>query len=438
MQKEIQIRVSDSLTIRDYSGTYTRDDLAKAVAYWKNKIDTVTDPRPIAICFGAGSTSFQTVAVLLALIDSGRSYYKFDQLAPGATKETIKYPKIEGGVSCTIIAGSVKTDFDYSNDPDVIEAESSLHQQQASNYNDSHSLTITFRLDQKRYNNTSGTSTGFPKLIEASVGNDGYSIQTAMNHYINEDDHCVFLHGMSHIGVHTTAILPSVFKAKYVTFAETNNVWLEKTKVANHCQFFYTMMDYNKLPNDHSIKTVTTGGDFLSPKLVEELILNKGVERIIDIYGLTEAAPPLAIREITCLENLEKPFTWVNDAYDCYIDESGTAVVIRPDGVHWPSYDLARYNKDTREFYYLGRHGSGARIRVKSMLLTTFEFRQMFEETTGLVNYFLDTTVQGVPKMMILHNDEPIVSNFIKEHEATIQIEIVNNFSTNGGIKNTR
>lgn len=438
MQKEIQIRVSDSLTIRDYSGTYTRDDLAKAVAYWKNKIDTVTDPRPIAICFGAGSTSFQTVAVLLALIDSGRSYYKFDQLAPGATKETIKYPKIEGGVSCTIIAGSVKTDFDYSNDPDVIEAESSLHQQQASNYNDSHSLTITFRLDQKRYNNTSGTSTGFPKLIEASVGNDGFSIQTAMNHYINEDDHCVFLHGMSHIGVHTTAILPSVFKAKYVTFAETNNVWLEKTKVANHCQFFYTMMDYNKLPNDHSIKTVTTGGDFLSPKLVEELILNKGVERIIDIYGLTEAAPPLAIREITCLEDLEKPFTWVNDAYDCYIDESGTAVVIRPDGVHWPSYDLARYNKDTREFYYLGRHGSGARIRVKSMLLTTFEFRQMFEETTGLVNYFLDTTVQGVPKMMILHNDEPIVSNFIKEHEATIQIEIVNNFSTNGGIKNTR
>lgn len=438
MQKEIQITVSNNLTIRDYSGTYTREDLAKAVAYWKNKIESVADPRPIAICFGAGSTSFQTVAVLLALIDSGRSYYKFDQLAPGATKETIKYPKIEGGVSCTIIAGSVKTDFDYSNDPDVIEAESMLHQQQAKTYNNSHSLTITFRLDQKRYNNTSGTTTGFPTLIEASVGNDGYSIQTAMTQYIKEDDHCVFLHGMSHIGVHTTAILPSVFKAKYVTFAETNNVWLEKTKVASHCQFFYTMMDYNKLPSDHSIKTVSTGGDFLSPKLVEELIVNKGIERIIDIYGLTEAAPPLAIREITCLEDLSKPFKWVNPAYDCYIEESGTAVVIRPDGVHWPSYDLARYNKETGEFFYLGRHGAGARIRVKSMLLTTFEFRQTFEEATGIVNYFLDTTVQGMPKLLILQTDEDVVSNFIKEHEATVQIELVKNFSTNGGIKNTR
>ena len=434
----MQITVSNNLTIRDYSGTYSRSDLAKAVAYWKNKIESVTDPRPIAICFGAGSTSFQTVAVLLALIDSGRSYYKFDQLAPGATKETIKYPKIEGGVSCTIIAGSVKTDFDYSEDPDVIEAESEFNRKQVKSYSDSHSLTIQFRIDQKRYNNTSGTSTGFPKLIEASVGNDGYSIQTAMDQYINEDDHCIFLHGMSHIGVHTTAILPSVFKARAVTFAENNNVWLEKVKESSHCQFFYTMMEFNKLPEDHTIKTVTTGGDFLSPTLVEELIVNKGVKRIVDIYGLTEAAPPLAIREITCLEDLSKPFIWVNDAYDCYIDESGTAVVIRPDGVHWPSYDLARYNKDTKEFFYLGRHGSGSRIRVKSMLLSTFDFRQSFEEATGIVNYFLDTTVQGVPKIMILQSDQYIVDKYIKEHEVTLEVEIVKNFSTNGGIKNTR
>lgn len=439
MQNHITLTVSNTLElITDFTGSYSRNDLARAVAYWTNLINDISDPRPIAICFGAGSTSFQTVAVLLALIDSGRNYYKFDQLAPGATKETIKYPKIEGGVSCTFIVGTVQTDFDYSNDLDVHDAESPVHQTASLNFQQTHSLDIKFRLEQKRYNNTSGTSSGYPTLIEASVGNDGYSIKAAMDCYINSDDHCVFLHNMSHIGVHTTAILPSIFKAKNITFATNGKNWSESTCIGNHTQFFYTMLNWHNLPENHTIKTITTGGDFLSPLLVEELINKKGVEKIYDIYGLTEAAPPLAIREITCLEDLSKPFKWINDAYSCYVDERGTAVVVRPDGIHWLSNDYCRYNTDTKEFYYLGRQGPNSKIRMKGLLFDNYEFREKFELETKILNYFLDTTGEGIPVLIITNTDIEVVTRFIREYEVTVELKVVNTIYTNGGIKNTR
>ena len=438
MQKDITLRVSDNLTIVDYTGTYTRKDLARAVSYWKNKIEQIADPRPIAICFGAGSTSFQTVAVLLALIDSGRNYYKFDQLAPDATKETIKYPNFEGGVSATFIVGTVKTDFDYSNDPDVIEAELDKHRDLILEHHNYHPLEITFRMSQKRYNNTSGTSTGFPKLIEALVGSDGYSIKTAMDQYINDDDRCVFMHSMSHIGVHTTAILPSIFKASKVTFVYDKLSWNNAVAESTHLQYFYTMLDNTILPDNHTIKTVSTGGDFLSPKLVEELVMVKGVKTIYDIYGLTEAAPPLAIREVTCIEDLNKPFNWVNQAYSCYLDDRGTAIIIRPDGVHWKSNDLARYNDETKEFFYLGRYGTNLRIRINRLLFSISEFRQIFESETNIVNYFLDTTVGEIPKLMVLEFDYDKALKFITSREATVELVKVKGFLTNGGIKNTR
>jgi hypothetical protein len=429
------LTISPNLVINDHNGSHTRDELARAVAYWEDKITSVNDPRPIAICFGAGSTTFQTIALLLAIISSGRNYYKFDQLSPGAIKEDIKYPKIEGGVSITFIAGSVKTDFDYSNDPDVVEIELEKFLLAAKTYESLHILTFEFKQSQKRYNNTSGTTTGFPKLIEATVGNDGHSIKTAMDNYILEDDHCGFSHSMSHIGVHTTAILPSIFKAKKVSFIETGFEWQEKVADVTHTQFFYTMVDLYNFPDQHNVKTVTTGGDFLMPNLVNKL-LSAGVEKIVDIYGLTEAAPPLAIREITCLDDMNKPFKWVNDAYDCYIDERGTAVVIRPDGVHWKANDLARYDRDTKEFYYLGRYGAGLRVRIQGLLFDTHDFKEKFESETMISNYFLDTT-SNIPKLLITAKDQLTAEKFINDFEVAVELHITDHFRTNGGIKNT-
>lgn len=436
MLNNITLTVGPNLTVHDYSGDYTRQDLARAVSYWLDKINTIVDPRPLAICFGAGSTTFQTVAVLLAIIESGRNYYKFDQLAPGATKETIKYPKIEGGVSVTFIAGTVQTDFDYSNDPDVIEVESEHHRNQSVRYPKSHSLDIRFDVSQKRYNNTSGTSSGFPKLIEASVGNDGYSIKVAMDTYIMDDDICVFLHGMSHIGVHTTAILPSIFKAKKVTFVSSGKEWKEKIVDATHTQYFYTMLDWNKLPKENKLKTITTGGDYLKPRMVEDLILNTNAEKIVDIYGLTEAAPPLAIREIRSIEDLSKSFKWINPFYKCYIDGDGVAIVVRPDDVHWRSNDLAKFNIKTNDFWYLGRYGATGKIRMSGILFSATEFREKFEAETGIVDYFLDAANADIPMLTVTDRDSNSAARFVKAFNVTVALNIVQTLTTNGGIKN--
>lgn len=432
--QNITLTVSPNLTINDHRGHYNREHLARAVAYWEDKISSIVDPRPLAICFGAGSTTFQTVAVLLAIFSSGRNYYKFDQLSPGAVKEDIKYPRIEGGVSITFIAGTVKTEFDYSNDPDVVEVELNKYLEDSISYSRQHSLTIEFKQTQKRFNNTSGTTTGFPKLIEATVGNDGYSIKTAMDHYIKDNDHCGFSHNMSHIGVHTTAILPAIFKAATVSFIETGFEWTNKISIATHTQFFYTMLDHYHFPKEHRVKTVTTGGDFLMPNLAAKLF-DAGVEEIVDIYGLTEAAPPLAIRKIRHLEDLNKPFIWVNEAYKCYINEGGMAVVIRPDGVHWKASDLAKYNDTTKEFYYLGRHGAGLRVRMQGLLFDTFEFKEKFERETNVSNYFFDTTTD-IPRLLVTPQDQHIVENFIKDFDATVELVITEQFRTSGGIKN--
>lgn len=431
--QNIVLTINPNLVIKDHKGIHTRQDLSRAVSYWEDIINSIDDSRPIAICFGAGSTTFQTVAVLLAIISSGKNYYKFDQLSPGAVQEDIKYPRIEGGVSSTFIAGTVKTEFDYSNDPLVFETELDDVLLQAKNYNKEHALTFEFKQTQKRYNNTSGTTTGFPKLIEATVGNDGHSIKAAMDHYILEDDICGFSHNMSHIGVHTTAILPAVFKAKEVRFIETGFEWTQQVAELTHTQFFYTMLDLYDFPKNHSVKTVTTGGDFLMPNLATKL-LDAGVEKIIDIYGLTEAAPPLAIREIRSLEDLKKPFKWINDAYQCYIDDS-IATIIRPDGVHWKASDLARYDHETKDFYYIGRHGSGLRIRMQGLLFDTFDFKKKLELETSISNYFVDTT-SPVPKLLVTEKDKAMTEKFIKDFDVTIELIITDNFRTSGGIKN--
>jgi hypothetical protein len=157
-------------------------------------------------------------------------------------KETIKYPKIKGGVSATFIAGTVQTDFDYSNDPFIHEVESAKNRQQALAYHNEHSLTITFKLSQKRDIIIPAVPQQvIPKLIEANVGSDGYSVKVAMDHYIKETDHCVFTHSMSHIGVHTTAILPSIFKATTVTFADTGPRWVDQISKG----YAYTVLLYH-------------------------------------------------------------------------------------------------------------------------------------------------------------------------------------------------
>ena len=48
----------------------------------------------------------------------------------------------------------------------------------------------------------------------------------------------------------------------------------------------------------HGVQTALTGGDLLSREFVEQA-LNRDAERVLDIYGMTEALPPISIEEIS-------------------------------------------------------------------------------------------------------------------------------------------
>ena len=65
--------------------------------------------------------------------------------------------------------------------------------------------------------------------------------------------------------------------------------------------FTYNWMTIVELFPDlslHGVRTVLTGGDLLSREFVEQA-LNRGAERVLDIYGMTEALPPISIEEIS-------------------------------------------------------------------------------------------------------------------------------------------
>jgi hypothetical protein len=75
---------------------------------------------------------------------------------------------------------------------------------------------------------------------------------------------------------------------------------------------------------------------------------------------------------------------------------------------------------------------------MKGLLFENYEFREKFEMETNIVNYFLDTTGEGLPILIITNKDEEAVANFIREYEVTVELRVVNTIETNGGIKNTR
>jgi hypothetical protein len=437
--QDITLTASPNLIIKDPTGVYTREQLARAVAYWCEIINSIDDPRPVGVCFGASATSFQSVALLLALISTARDYYKFDQQGPVAPEysQRFKFPReFPNGLSSIFITGTARSNFDYSGCEGVYITDELPHSVQSVNHEQIHDLNITFRFGHSKYNKTSGT-TGMPKFIKTNVGHDGVSVQCAINNYFQPDDYCVFMHNMSHIGVHSTAILPAVFGASVLSLVEGSE-WANEIRQATHTQFFYTMMSYAALPPNSNLRVVTTGGDILKKKLVDHVLSEKRSQSLLDIYGLTEASPPLAIRTLRSVGDMKNPFEWVNHDYECSIDQDGKVVLTLPDRSVYCANDLGTYDSETKQFQYLGRSGID-RLRMQGTLIDALEFRRRFESSTGIVNYFIDFADRTeFPALYVTHQDVDTVKNYIREHDVPIRVVGTSELPTNGGIKNTR
>jgi len=429
--EDIVLKVSKNLIIRDPAGEYTREQLAAAVGYWKQFIADNDNGYPFGIVYAGGSTSFSSVAVLLALIDYGKDYVKIDPYLP-----IIDYVKSAetnfGGFGKVFVVGyDIKIpEEDFRGSNRIVLAD----QHPATKYAVPHSLDITFREHNYKYSFSSGT-TGKPRLIKTSVGYDALSIRIAIDEYIRPDDYCVFSHGMSHVGVHSTAILPAVFGASVLSFANHDN-WESEMLKATHSQFFYTMVDTHKMPKCTKLRYVTTGGDYLKPKLLEHLF-DGGAQTVVDIYGLTEASPPLAVRYINNLSETDKRFNIINHHYRYSVNStSGLLLIERPNGVQFPSGDIVDLHDN--QIRYVGRLLDTNWIRVDGIKMLTGHFKTMLETDTGILNYFINFDNGDNPLINITSKDYATLADYVRQKSIVIDIDVVDTVPTADGIKTTR
>jgi acyl-coenzyme A synthetase/AMP-(fatty) acid ligase len=285
-------------------------------------------------------------------------------------------------------------------------------------------LVIPFTSQQVVNAFTSG-STGRPSAVAMTAYIESLSTQLAMDSFFDEDDYCVFGHGMSHRGVHTTAILPGLFKAKVVSLAD--HTWNEEMQKATHIQFFSTM-NFLQLPKQ--LRVITTGGSSLKPAFLEHIQSHCDVENIYDIYGLTECLPPLAVRTVNSVADLDKPFTWTNTAYQIDI-QGGRIKITRPDNAVFVTSDQGSLIDD--QLTFSGRVMN--LIRLNGHLVNAEQFKQEFENSTKVFDYVLEYTNNE----FVLHaliKDFKAVINFIKSNGVAVFAKYHESFDTNGGIKN--
>lgn len=429
--EDIVLTVSSNLVIKDPQGEYTREQLANAVGYWKNFIAENDNGYPFGIVYAGGSTSFSAIAVLLALIDYGKDYVKIDPYLP-----IIDYVKTAetyfSGFGKVFVVGTnirIPTEEYRGSNRIVLADEVDIN-----NVGYVHDLSIRFREHNYKYSFTSGT-TGKPRLIKTSVGHDALSIQIAIDEYISPDDYCVFSHGMSHVGVHSTAILPAVFGASVLSFASPVN-WETEILNATHSQFFYTMVDSHAMPKCTKLKYVTTGGDYLKPRLMHHLF-DGGVQTIVDIYGLTEASPPIAVRYINSVDDADKKFDIINHHYQYSVSRDNNLLrIVRPNGEVFPSGDVV--DLENNQLRYIGRLSSVNWIRVNGVKTVLGEFKRMLENATNIVNYFINCDNGENPYINITSKDYHMLVEFIKQNNVVLDIDVVDIVPTADGIKTTR
>lgn len=397
---------------------YTYNDISQAVSYWLNQINKTTG----IIGISYASLSFSGVSFLLALYKSQRPFVHLGVMGKNVTQKLLDSQQLGAiFVIGDLLHSTVTIEFlsDQLHLTDTWD-----HACNCLNWPDFEDLIIPFTDQQVIKAYTSG-STGKPSQVSMSAYVESLSIKLAMDSFFIDDDYCVFSHGMAHMGVHTTAILPGVFKARIVSLSDFT--WDEEIEHATHIQFFPTMT-YLKLPK--KLRVITTGGNSLKSTLLEFILSQCQVENIYDIYGLTECLPPLAVRNVHSFLDLNTPFTWINQNYQVEIINDRIKIT-RPDNVVFITNDKGRLENNRLTF--LGRALN--LIRVNGNLVNVEDFKQLFETKTNILNYVIESKNNEFV-LHVLTSDTDLVTKFISYYDTSVLVKYHVELDTNGGIKN--
>lgn len=422
----IQFVVPPNIKIKNDGIDYTRDDLARAVSYWSHVIASIPqdDQKHFAVCLAA--LSFNNLAFMLALIDSGQLYEKVN------VSSHLKMSFDE--YRAVFLTGDTQNWTDWhtgfpmqKNKVFVTDSYSNAHL--IGKWQQRHSLIINFQSQQQIIEYTSG-STGQPKKTVIDAYIQGLAIKTAIDTYFDPSDYCVFLHSMSHTGVHTTAIFPSVFSVDTLCLSNSSR-WDEDIEHATHTQFFSPMCGWYYLPA--KLRTVVFGGDMLKPLLTNYIFERCQVENFYDVYGLTECYPPIAVRKIRNEQDLDKPFEWVNPHHRPFVD-CGNLLIERSDGEIINTGDEALIN-EYGQITMKGRTTST--VRVNGLLHSELEFKLHFEKHTNISEHVL-VFEDRTPVLIALEKDQSTVEQYAREFELEAELRFQAELHTSGGIKNIK
>lgn len=419
IEMQNNFRIRDDFVLRYRRRNYHYQDLAQAVSYWLDQINTINHTGPFGISYA--TLSFSSVAFLLALYKSQRAFTHLGVVGREVNEELIQAQ----GLSAVFVVGDLfhsNVTLDIITDR-IYHTDTWDHAYNCSRWTGSEDLEIPFTDAQTIHAFTSG-STGKPSAVAMSAYIESLSIKLAMDLFFVDDDYCVFSHGMSHMGVHTTAILPGLFKARVVSLAD--HTWDEEMLHATHVQFFSTM-SFLQLPKQ--LRVLTTGGNTLKSTFLEQIQAQCLVDNIYDIYGLTECLPPLAVRNVHTIADLNLPFTWINTDYQVAI--AGDRIKItRPDDVIFVTSDRGTLIND--QLTFLGR--ALRLIRLNGNLVSVEEFKQTFESATKIIDYVIEYNNNEFVLHVLSADSKPVVE-FIQSSNANVFVKYHTTLDTNGGIK---
>lgn len=399
---------------------YNYKDLAQGVSYWLHQINTIDNSNPIGISYA--TLSFSSIAFLLALYKSQRPFTHLGVVGREVNDALIQAQ----GLSAVFVVGDLfhsNVKLDVITDR-IYHTDTWDHAYNCATWPGLEELEIPFT-DKQTINAFTSGSTGKPSAVAMTSYIESLSIQLSIETFFVKDDYCVFAHGMSHMGVHTTAILPGLFRARVVSIAD--HTWHEEMTHATHIQFFSTM-SFLQLPKN--LRVITTGGNSLKSTFLEYIQSQCLVENIYDIYGLTECLPPLAVRTVNSVAELDKPFTWTNTNYQVDIQDNKIKIT-RPDNVVFITSDQGSLINN--QLTFLGRVSN--LIRLDGNLVTVEQFKQIFEESTKILDYVLEYSDNEFILHVLLTNTDAVTS-FIHQTGANVFAKYHEFLDTNGGIKN--
>jgi acyl-CoA synthetase (AMP-forming)/AMP-acid ligase II len=406
---------------------FNYNDLSVSVGYWANflKEKYGASDTPIGIV-QSGELSFSTMSFLLALYETKINYVLmpyYDYTVPNYCEKYI-LPNIQE----LIILGN--------NSNNKIKAltrtvqTSDFHHTFRMFENPRYSpLEFEFNDTQKITTFTSG-STGPPRINVITADQEGRAILAAINEYFDKDDVCLFSHGLTHRGVHTTAILPALFSANTIMTGDPAE-WEFLIKDATHCQWFATMKTWCSLtPN---IKKVTFGGSILSDSTADYIFSCCPDATIYDIYGLTESLPPVAIRKLT-KDNRTDVFRSCRPDLNIVVTSGNNLNIIDiQTDKKIKTGDVAERISDT-EFKFLGRDKKAVRVNGELVNQSVMISRigNEFDALSFSVSIKNETLVIQVTN----ESDQEKLTNWCtKNLVEDFTVELVDNITTSGGIK---